>query len=186
MVLVKNKDDSKCLLISGQDRSTPHMWTCVSGYVEQCEQVEEAAKREVMEETGAEVDLSKGANWHGSQPWPLGMGGNCDLMLGVEVVAASEKIKPNLKEVKDARWFTREEVQGMLNTPWNKDGKPFVPPFISEAHFLLQRWVSSNGSLPAPSLDETSSPGKLQNACYFLAGVSLALLSSWALRLRRQ
>eukprot|EP00427_Karlodinium_veneficum_P027950 CAMPEP_0169205144 /NCGR_PEP_ID=MMETSP1016-20121227/12362_1 /TAXON_ID=342587 /ORGANISM="Karlodinium micrum, Strain CCMP2283" /LENGTH=358 /DNA_ID=CAMNT_0009282273 /DNA_START=1 /DNA_END=1077 /DNA_ORIENTATION=+ len=141
MALVRNEEDNKCLLISGQDKSSPHMWTCVSGFVEQCEQVEEAAKREVWEETGVEIDLSKGADWLGSQPWPLGIGGQCELMLGLEVVALSEKIDPNLNDVMDARWFTRQEVDAMLNTPWNREGKPFVPPFISEAHFLLQRWV---------------------------------------------
>jgi NAD+ diphosphatase len=142
MALVKNNEDSKCLLISGQDKSTPHMWTCVSGFVEQCEQVEECAKREVWEETGVEVDLSKGADWFGSQPWPMGVGGQCELMLALELVAVSEDTEPNKDEILDARWFTRQEVEGMLKAmPWNKEGTPFVPPYFSEAHFLLQRWV---------------------------------------------
>lgn len=184
MVLVRNADDSKCLLISGQDKSNPHMWTCISGFVEQCEQVEECAKREVWEEAGVEVDLSKGVDWLGSQPWPLGVGGKCELMLAMEMVAASEDVAPNLNEVKDARWHTREEVQRMLTTPPNQDGKPFVPPFISQAHFLLQRWVkrSSSPSESAPSMARD----KLQSAFIFFAGFGLALASSWALRARRR
>eukprot|EP00930_Biecheleria_cincta_P048899 TRINITY_DN34154_c0_g1_i1.p1 TRINITY_DN34154_c0_g1~~TRINITY_DN34154_c0_g1_i1.p1 ORF type:complete len:397 (-),score=69.90 TRINITY_DN34154_c0_g1_i1:82-1272(-) len=189
MVLVRNQENNKCLLISGQDRSNPHMWTCVSGFVEQCEQVEEAAKREVLEETGVEVDLLQGARWIGSQPWPLGVGGQCELMLGLEVVAASEKTEPNLGEVKDARWFTREEVKQMLNTPWNQEGRAFVPPFISEAHFLLQRWASGDARGPALRADGSShgdGPSRPQNLFFFLAGAGLALACSWAFRSHRQ
>jgi len=180
MVLVRNQVDDKCLLISGQDRSNPCMWTCISGFVEQVEQVEETAKREVWEEARVEVDLTRGVDWLGSQPWPLGPGGNCELMLGLEVVAASENVAPNLNEVKDARWFSREEVQQMLVTPWNNEGKAFVPPFISEAHFLLQRWVARGLSNSVPA-----SPKKGVNpAWYFLAGVGLTLACVRALQVK--
>jgi len=94
------------------------------------------------------VDIAQGVSWLGSQPWPLGPGGKCELMLGLEMVAASESVTPNLKEVVDARWFTREEAQKMLDTPYNQDGNAFVPSFFSQAHFLVQRWVS-RGVLPA-------------------------------------
>ena len=47
------------------------MYTCLAGFVEQCEAVEEAVVRETHEETGVRVDLCSVA-LKASQPWPIG------------------------------------------------------------------------------------------------------------------
>eukprot|EP00413_Alexandrium_margalefii_P007253 CAMPEP_0204525388 /NCGR_PEP_ID=MMETSP0661-20131031/7882_1 /ASSEMBLY_ACC=CAM_ASM_000606 /TAXON_ID=109239 /ORGANISM="Alexandrium margalefi, Strain AMGDE01CS-322" /LENGTH=349 /DNA_ID=CAMNT_0051531183 /DNA_START=16 /DNA_END=1065 /DNA_ORIENTATION=+ len=139
MALVRKASDDACLLV--RNKGWPAgMWSCLSGYVEQGEQVEETIRREVFEETRLQVDLSRGVDWLGTQPWPLGPGGKSELMLAAEVVAASEEVKPNEAELEDARWFGREEVGAMLQTPWNTEGRPFVPGESSAAHHLLRRW----------------------------------------------
>uniref|UniRef100_A0A7S2D7T3 NAD(+) diphosphatase n=1 Tax=Alexandrium andersonii TaxID=327968 RepID=A0A7S2D7T3_9DINO len=146
MVLVRKPSDDACLLVRNKGWP-PGMWSCLSGYVEQGEQVEEAIKREVMEETQIQVDLQRGVDWLGTQPWPLGPGGKAELMLAAEVVACSEEVEFSKAELEDARWFSRSEVVAMLQIP--PDPKAFVPGENSAAHHLLRRW-SRRGEQPAP------------------------------------
>lgn len=140
IALVRDALDKACLLVSV--REIPGMWTCPSGFVEAGEQAEEAIRREVLEETRVCVDLEKGVTWLGTQPWPLGKGGSCELMLGAEVeaAAAAGEVSPNLDEVGDARWFTREEVAAMMKTPFGGRG-PFLPGENAIAYHLVRRWL---------------------------------------------
>mmetsp|Transcript_67093 Transcript_67093/g.216388 ORF Transcript_67093/g.216388 Transcript_67093/m.216388 type:complete len:352 (+) Transcript_67093:56-1111(+) len=146
MVLVRSSANDRCLLVHNKS-FPPAMWSCISGYVEQGEQVEECIRREVWEETRVEVDAAQGVDWLGTQPWPLGPGGKAELMLAAEVVAATEEVQPCQSELEDARWFSREEVVAMLATPGNMEGKPWVPGESSAAHHLVRRWLL-RGSAP--------------------------------------
>lgn len=69
-MLVESTDGSMVLL--GRAKTIRHasMLTCLSGFVEQVETIEEACRREVMEESGITVGPVHIA---GSQPWPMGM-----------------------------------------------------------------------------------------------------------------
>ena len=68
-MLVESADGSKVLL--GRAKTIRHnsMLTCLSGFVEQVETIEEACRREVHEESGIDVGPVHIA---GSQPWPMG------------------------------------------------------------------------------------------------------------------
>lgn len=68
-MLVESVDGSMVLL--GRAKTIRHesMLTCLSGFVEQVETIEEACRREVMEESGIIVGPVHIA---GSQPWPMG------------------------------------------------------------------------------------------------------------------
>ena len=68
-MLVESVDGSMVLL--GRAKTIRHesMLTCLSGFVEQVETIEEACRREVMEESGITVGPVHIA---GSQPWPMG------------------------------------------------------------------------------------------------------------------
>mmetsp|Transcript_43387 Transcript_43387/g.116443 ORF Transcript_43387/g.116443 Transcript_43387/m.116443 type:complete len:372 (-) Transcript_43387:50-1165(-) len=117
------------------------MYTCISGFVDQCESVEEAFRREAVEEVGvrlASVEL------FASQAWPLGRAGSCELMVGCRAVASSMHITPNLEEVSDARWFGRPEVLTMLQGTHPE--KLWVPGPYAIAHHLIQSWAS--GAVP--------------------------------------
>ena len=48
---------------------SPGMYTCLSGFIDQCESVEEAVRREVREEARVQVDA---VHVLGTQPWPIG------------------------------------------------------------------------------------------------------------------
>lgn len=69
IMLVESVDGSKVLL--GRAKTIRHasMLTCLSGFVEQVETIEEACRREVQEEAGIHVGPVHIA---GSQPWPMG------------------------------------------------------------------------------------------------------------------
>jgi NAD+ diphosphatase len=77
------------------------MYTVLSGFVEHCESVEECFAREAMEEVGLEL---KDITLVGSQPWPIGRAGSCELILACRAVACSEELNVNRDEVEDARF----------------------------------------------------------------------------------
>lgn len=60
-------------------------YSCVAGFLEPGESLEEGAHREVLEETG--IRISK-CTFHSSQPWPF----PSQLMLGVLAKAVSTEI----------------------------------------------------------------------------------------------
>ena len=67
-MLVESKDGSSALL-GRPKKLRPGVLTCLSGFIEQGESVEEAVAREVQEEAGVplvSIELL------GSQPWPIG------------------------------------------------------------------------------------------------------------------
>lgn len=68
-MLVESIDGSMVLL--GRAKTIRHasMLTCLSGFIEQVETIEEACRREVMEESGITVGPVHIA---ASQPWPMG------------------------------------------------------------------------------------------------------------------
>ena len=121
----------RCLL-GRQGRFPPGMWSCLAGFVEPGETMEDAARREISEEAGLAVGE---VAYELSQPWPF----PSQLMLGVSCEAASDEITPDLEELEDARWFSREEAAQMLART-HADGL-FAPPSSAIAHHLLRRFV---------------------------------------------
>eukprot|EP01043_Picozoa_sp_COSAG02_P032964 COSAG02_NODE_2225_length_9457_cov_5.020945_2_plen_503_part_00 len=113
IMLVVSEDRSRCLL-SHPKRLRSGVWTCLAGFIDSCESVEEAVRRETMEEAGivvGDVELVS------SQPWPLGRGG-AELMIACKAVARSSKIAvgdtTEYASLDDVRWFSRPEAGQML------------------------------------------------------------------------
>lgn len=65
--------------------------------------MEEAVRREVYEESGVRVGE---VSIVGSQPWPIGRGGSCELMIGCIGKAVSEELKMDRDEMDDVRCLT--------------------------------------------------------------------------------
>ena len=79
-------------------------WALVAGYTEIGETPEQTVAREVMEETGLRV---KNIVYYKSQPW--GLSGS--LLLGYFCEAdGGDEITVDHSELKEARWFTAEEI----------------------------------------------------------------------------
>ena len=105
------------------------MYSTLAGFVEPGETLEEAVRREVLEESGIQTgDI----HYHSSQPWPFP--GN--IMLGFYAEALSEEITIDPEELKDARWFTRDEMR-------NCDQHGFALPRVdSIARRLIEDWIA--------------------------------------------
>lgn len=82
-----------------------------------CESVEEGIRREIREESGIEV---RSVQLLQSQPWPLGRGGGCELMLGCVAVAETENIQINDSDVEEVKWVSRDDVRRLLDESLNQ------------------------------------------------------------------
>ena len=110
----------------------PGMYSCLAGFIEPGETVEDAVRRETFEETGVRVGA---VAYHASQPWPF----PSSLMLGCVGDASSDAIAIDPAELEDARWFPREDAARMLEGT-HPDGLT-VPPATAIAHLLVRDWV---------------------------------------------
>ncbi|XP_074570798.1 nudix hydrolase 19, chloroplastic-like isoform X2 [Curcuma longa] len=111
IMLVIDKENDRALL-SDQSRLAPRLWTCLAGFIEPGESLEEAVRRETLEETGIEVGE---VVYHSSQPWPVGPGSMpCQLMMGFFAYAKTFDIHVDKSELQDAQWYKREDVKKAL------------------------------------------------------------------------
>jgi NAD+ diphosphatase len=93
----------RCLLGHSTRFPTTTMYSTLAGFVEPGESLEEAVRREVLEETAIEVGAVR---YHSSQPWPF----PSSIMLGFHAEGLSEAITIDPNELRDARWFGRTEL----------------------------------------------------------------------------
>ncbi|XP_071168626.1 NAD-capped RNA hydrolase NUDT12-like isoform X4 [Mytilus edulis] len=131
IMLVISPDGKRCLLGRGK-RFPPKMYSCLAGFMEPGETIEDTCRREVHEESGIEVGR---VDYHSSQPWPF----PASLMLGCLAYAKTEQLKVDEDELEDARWFRRPELVQML-TRQHPEGL-FVPPEQAIAHQIIKSWV---------------------------------------------
>ncbi|KAL6984873.1 Nucleoside diphosphate-linked moiety X motif 19, mitochondrial [Sarracenia purpurea var. burkii] len=111
IMLVIDRENDRALL-SRQSRFVPRMWSCLAGFIEPGESLEEAVRRETWEETGIEVGE---VIYHSSQPWPVGPNSMpCQLMVGFFAYAESLEINVDKEELEDAEWHNREDVEKAL------------------------------------------------------------------------
>lgn len=111
------------ILLARSARFTTGMYGLIAGFVEPGESLEEAARREIMEEVGVTVtDLSYVA----SQPWPFPN----SLMVGFTAKWKSGEITPDPAEIEDAQWF-------------HSDALPILPSKISIARRLVDEFVET-------------------------------------------
>ncbi|HWZ38048.1 MAG TPA: NAD(+) diphosphatase [Bradyrhizobium sp.] len=134
IMLVTHGD--KCLLGRAQ-RFLPGMYSCLAGFVEAAETIEDAVRREVFEEAGIRCT---DVNYYMTQPWPY----PSSLMIGCTARATNEDIVVDRTELEDARWFDRDEARLMI-TRKHPDGLAGPHPFAI-AHHLLGRWVHGGGN----------------------------------------
>jgi len=50
----------------------------------------------------------------GTQPWPIGRAGTCELMLGCIGKAQSYEIMVNMSEMEDIQWYDRSELRAAV------------------------------------------------------------------------
>ena len=95
-------------------------WSLVAGFVDPGENLEEAVRREIREESSLEV---KDLRYVSSQTWPF----PSNIMIGFRAEYASGELKPDGEEVIASDWFRRGNL-------------PEIPRRGSIARAMLDAW----------------------------------------------
>jgi NAD+ diphosphatase len=121
IIVLVERDDGRALLARGAAFPIP-MYSCLAGFVEPGETMEQAVHREVHEEVGIEVE---DVRYQASQPWPFPH----SLMLGFTARYAGGDLRLDEREILDAGWYAPDEL-------------PMIPPAMSIARRLIDDWLA--------------------------------------------
>lgn len=121
VITLVTDDDGRAILARGRNFPVP-MYSCLAGFVEPGETLEQAVRREVLEEVGVRVG---DVRYRASQPWPFPH----SLMVGFTARWTEGAIDIDPAEIVDAHWYER-------------DALPTVPPGMSIARRLIDAWVA--------------------------------------------
>lgn len=131
VVIMLAVNGERCLL-GRSPRFMPGMWSCLAGFMEPGESIDDAVHRETREEVGI---VCRRVVYFRSQPWPF----PTSLMIGCHAEALTRDLTVDRAELEDARWFDRDEVISML-LGRHKDGLTTPPP-VAIAHHIVRAWV---------------------------------------------
>ena len=134
VIMLAVKGDN-CLL-GRSPHFAPGWYSCLAGFVEPGETIEQAVRRETFEESGIKIGRVK---YHASQPWPFPH----SLMIGTYCEALTDKINFDGEELEDCRWFSREEVIKMSENTHPKELR--LPPTKSIAAHIMRDWLDKAG-----------------------------------------
>eukprot|EP00039_Didymoeca_costata_P003444 m.67720 g.67720 ORF g.67720 m.67720 type:complete len:404 (-) comp11911_c0_seq1:16-1227(-) len=148
IMLVVDEENDTCLLGRGKAKSFIY-YSCLAGFIDQGETLEEAVRREVKEESG--IDVGE-VSYFKSQPWPF----PSSLMFGCFAKALSRDVVIDYSEMEDIKWFSREDVKtalqgqnsqfqvlitvlNMIN--FHRNLVLQVPERVAIAHHMMHAWV---------------------------------------------
>ena len=140
-IIVTVTDEEDRLLLGSSAAWPENRYSTLAGFVEPGESLEAAVAREVEEESGIVVHSP---TYLGSQPWPF----PASLMLGFTAKAAHAVPVPDGIEIRDVRWFSREELFIGL-----KEERLSVAAGASISRALIEHWYGG-------PLDEEPSAGR--------------------------
>ncbi|KAH7349945.1 peroxisomal NADH pyrophosphatase NUDT12 [Plectosphaerella cucumerina] len=135
--------DGTRVLLGRARRYPPNWYSTLAGFLEPGESIEEATRREILEESGVRVGR---VVIHSSQPWPY----PASLMIGAvaQALPGGETIDlGNDPELEDAKWVPLEELREALKNGVSglgdaapegyKEGNLRLPPHTAIANRLL-------------------------------------------------
>ncbi|WP_029013580.1 NAD(+) diphosphatase [Niveispirillum irakense] len=131
-VIMLVHDGDRCVL-GRQSRFPTGMYSTLAGFVEPGESLEETVARECYEEAGIRVTDIR---YHSSQPWPF----PSSLMLGFHARAATQDLRPDMDELEDVRWFSRDYLSSV--GPGSDDFR--LPPADSISRQLINCWLNGD------------------------------------------
>ncbi len=132
IVLVELPGEPARCLLGRHAGAAPGRFSTLAGFVEIGESLEDAVRREVAEEAGVTVGR---VTYQASQAWPFPAG----LMVGFTAEALASTIRPDHREVLEARWFTAAELRDRIADP--SAGGPYRVDSIGK--FLIEDWLAS-------------------------------------------
>jgi NAD+ diphosphatase len=127
IMLVESAGPPRRCLLARHAGSATGEYATLAGFVELGECLEDAVRREVAEETGVRVGAVR---YQRSQAWPFPAG----LMAGFRAAAQSDQISIDPAEIAEARWFSQQELAGLLAS------QPGTGDSIEE--YLLRSWLA--------------------------------------------
>jgi NAD+ diphosphatase len=134
VVIMIAEHEGRALL--GRNAGWPEgRYSALAGFLEPGESIEEAVRREILEETGVPTGAVR---YIASQPWPFG---GSQLMIGCVAEAQDDAITLDPKELSDALWATKHEVRAALA---GEPGRFLAPPPFAIAHTLLRVWSADS------------------------------------------
>ncbi len=133
-IMLVHDGKGRCIL-GRQPQFPEHFWSCLAGFVEAGETVEDAVRRETLEEAGVHVGR---VTYLASQPWPF----PGSLMIGCIGLAEDFDIAFDGEELEACRWFARDEVKAMLEGR-HPDGLS-VPKRFAIAHHLVKAFADGD------------------------------------------
>ena len=135
VVIVRVVDDRDRLLLGRQAAWPPGRFSILAGFVEPGETLEEAIRREVLEESGVAVGATA---YVASQPWPF----PSSLMIGFSALASGGEPRPGNGELEEVRWFERAELEAAAAGR----GEIGLSPPYSISRRLIDGWLAAASS----------------------------------------
>ena len=127
-IIVAVTDESDRILLGSQGVWEDNRWSVLAGYVEAGESLDQAVRREIVEEAGISVS---DIHYRGSQPWPFPY----SLMFGFSAKASSaHDLVPDGIEIEKLKWFSREELLAERE-------RILLPGRLSIARALIEDWL---------------------------------------------
>jgi NAD+ diphosphatase len=120
VIMLVERDDR--ILLATRAGPSTGFYSCLAGFVEPGETLEQAVAREVEEEVGLQIDEIR---YFGSQPWPF----PSQLMVGFTARSARGDLRLDPAELADAGWYRADEL-------------PPVPPPFTIARTLIDAFVA--------------------------------------------
>lgn len=131
-VIMRVTDDADRVLLARQPSWMRGRFSVLAGFVDPGEPLEDAVRREVMEEVGLTVGQ---VSYVKSQAWPF----PSSLMVAFAATAETTDIRLMDDEIAEAGWYTREELTTAMDI-----GEVALPPPLSVAHQLLRTWMKGD------------------------------------------
>jgi NAD+ diphosphatase len=120
-----------CLI--GRGKQFPAgMFSALAGFMEPGETIEEAVRRELMEEASVKVGE---VTYYATQPWPF----PSSLMIGCFAKAESREAEVDDDELAEVRWLERSVARAAIAGDRVEGIR--LPPPIAIAHHLIKTWA---------------------------------------------
>jgi NAD+ diphosphatase len=133
VVIMLAVEGDACLVGRGK-HFPPGMFSALAGFMEPGETIEEAVRRELMEEAAVKVGE---VTYYATQPWPF----PSSLMIGCFAGAESREVCADDNELAEVRWIERAVARELVAGK-RVDGI-MVPPPVAIAHHLIKAWALS-------------------------------------------
>ena len=134
VIMLIHTSDQRSVLLGRQKQYPKGMYSCLAGFVETGETLQDALCREVFEETGVLVQ-KESIEFIDHQPWPF----PSQMMLGFIAQAQQTTIVLD-DELEDAKWFSVSDLQNMRSSK-HKDGYT-IPNSVAIATSLIDIFLS--------------------------------------------